>query len=37
VTCHKCGLASTVAAAVETALKSGLVKKLSDHRVVQGS
>jgi hypothetical protein len=36
VTCHKCGLVCTVATAVETALASGAVKKLSDHRVVQG-
>ena len=35
VTCHKCGEACTVAAAVATALASGAVKKLSDHRVVQ--
>ena len=35
VTCHKCGHACTVEAAVATALKSGTVKKLSDHRVVQ--
>jgi hypothetical protein len=27
----------TVAEAVTTALKSGVVKKLSDHRVVQGN
>jgi hypothetical protein len=37
VTCHKCGHACTVEVAVTTALKSGVVKKLSDHRVVQGS
>jgi hypothetical protein len=37
VTCHKCGRISTVEEAVLTALKSGAVKKLSDHRVVQGS
>ena len=37
VTCHKCGHVCTVEAAVATALKSGVVKKLSDHRVVQGS
>ena len=37
VTCHKCGHVCTVAAAVATALESGAVKKLSDHRVVQGS
>ena len=36
VTCHKCGQMCTVVAAVETALDSGSVKKLSDHRVVQG-
>ncbi len=34
VTCHNCGQACTVATAVETALASGAVKKLSDHRVV---
>ncbi len=37
VTCHKCGHACSVEAAVVTALKSGVVKKLSDHRVVQDS
>ena len=37
VTCHKCGHVCTVDVAVTTALKSGVVKKLSDHRVVQGS
>ena len=37
VTCHKCGHVCTVDVAVPTALKSGVVKKLSDHRVVQGS
>jgi hypothetical protein len=37
VTCHKCGQACTVETAVATALKSGAVKKLSDHRVVQNS
>jgi hypothetical protein len=36
VTCHKCGHECTVEAAVLTALKSGVVKKLSDHRVVHG-
>jgi uncharacterized Zn-binding protein involved in type VI secretion len=36
VTCHKCGHACTVKTAVETALASGAVKKLSDHRVVHG-
>jgi len=36
VTCHKCGHVCTVDEAVVTALKSGVVKKLSDHRVVQG-
>lgn len=36
VTCHKCGTACTAAVAIETALKSGAVKKLSDHRIVQG-
>jgi hypothetical protein len=35
VTCHKCGQACSVETAVATALKSGVVKKLSDHRVVQ--
>ena len=35
VTCHKCGHVTTVGTAVETALGSGTVKKLSDHRVVQ--
>lgn len=34
VTCHKCGETCTVADAVATALESGAVKKLSDHRVV---
>ena len=37
VTCHKCGHVCTVEAAVLTALASGTVKKLSDHRVVQGN
>jgi uncharacterized protein (DUF983 family) len=37
VTCHKCGHVCTVEEAVATAIKSGVVKKLSDHRVVQGS
>jgi hypothetical protein len=36
VTCHKCGNVCTVTLAVTTALESGAVKKLSDHRVVQG-
>ncbi|MPZ38269.1 MAG: hypothetical protein GEU95_09395 [Rhizobiales bacterium] len=36
VTCHKCGHVCTVAEAVDAGLKSGVVKKLSDHRVVQG-
>ena len=36
VTCHKCKQACSVEDAVETALDSGSVKKLSDHRVVQG-
>ena len=35
VTCHQCGQACTVADAVATALETGAVKKLSDHRVVQ--
>ena len=37
VTCHKCGQVCTVEEAVAAGLKSGVVKKLSDHRVVQGS
>jgi hypothetical protein len=37
VTCHKCGHECTVETAVATGLKSGVVKKLSDHRVVQGN
>jgi hypothetical protein len=37
VTCHNCGHACTVKTAVETALASGAVKKLGDHRVVHGS
>jgi hypothetical protein len=36
VTCHKCGNVCSVEVAVATALKSGVVKKLSDHRVVGG-
>jgi transcription elongation factor Elf1 len=36
VCCHKCGQVCTVETAVATALESGTVKKLSDHRVVQG-
>ena len=36
VTCHKCGHTCSVAEAVATALASGTVKKLSDHRVVGG-
>ena len=36
VACHKCGHTCTVAEAVATALESGMVKKLSDHRVVGG-
>ena len=35
VACHKCGNICTVEVAVTTALKSGAVKKLSDHRVVE--
>ena len=35
VTCHKCGHVCTVEAAASAGLKSGAVKKLSDHRVVQ--
>ena len=37
VTCHKCAHVCTVDVSVATALKSGVVKKLSDLRVVQGS
>lgn len=36
VTCHKCRETCSVTDAVDTALESGAVKKLSDHRVVQG-
>ena len=36
ITCPKCRRICTVAVAVETALGAGAVKKLSDHRVVQG-
>jgi hypothetical protein len=36
LTCHKCRQVCSVELAVQTALKSGAVKKLSDHRVVQG-
>jgi hypothetical protein len=36
LTCHKCGEVCSVELAVQTALQSGAVKKLSDHRVVQG-
>ena len=35
VTCHKCAHVCTVDVAIHTALQSGVVKKLSDHRVVQ--
>jgi hypothetical protein len=35
VTCHKCGQSCTAEEAVATALRSGAIKKLSDHRVVQ--
>ena len=35
VTCHKCANVCTVETAIHTALQSGVVKKLSDHRVVQ--
>jgi hypothetical protein len=35
--CHKCGEVCSVELAVQTALSSGAVRKLSDHRVVQGS
>jgi hypothetical protein len=35
VTCHKCGQTCSVEVAITTALESGVVKKLSDHRVVQ--
>ena len=34
LTCHKCGQVATVAEAVRTGLEAGVVKKLSDHRVV---
>jgi uncharacterized protein (DUF983 family) len=34
VTCHKCGHTCSVQDAVATAMQSGSVKKLSDHRVV---
>jgi hypothetical protein len=34
VTCYKCGHVCTVEAAVTTALDTGAVKKLSDHRVI---
>ena len=37
LTCHKCAHVCTAEVAVLTALKSGVVKKLSDHRVVQGN
>jgi hypothetical protein len=37
LTCHHCRQVCSVELAVQTALKSGAVKKLSDHRVVQGS
>lgn len=37
LTCHACGQVCSVELAVQTALKAGAVKKLSDHRVVQGS
>jgi hypothetical protein len=37
VACHKCGNICTVKVAVTTALQSGAVKKLSDHRVVEAS
>jgi len=36
VICHKCKQTCSVEDAVETALDAGSVKKLSDHRVVQG-
>ena len=36
LTCHKCGQVCTAEVAVQTALRSGAIKKLSDHRVVQG-
>ncbi len=36
LTCHKCRHECTVEAAVLTALAAGVVKKLSDHRVVGG-
>jgi len=34
VTCHKCGQTCSVEEAVDAALDSNTVKKLSDHRVV---
>jgi hypothetical protein len=37
VTCHKCGHVCSVEDAVTTALRSGAVKKLSDHRVVEAT
>ncbi len=36
LTCHKCKHECSVEAAVLTALEAGVVKKLSDHRVVGG-
>ena len=36
VTCHKCGHTCSVEDAVATAMESGMVRKLSDHRVVSG-
>ena len=35
VTCHMCGHVCSVELAIATAMKSGVVKELSDHRVVQ--
>jgi len=37
LTCHKCGHVATVEDAVRTGLADGVVKKLSDHRVVQNN
>jgi uncharacterized Zn-binding protein involved in type VI secretion len=36
VACHKCGQTCSVEDAIETAIDADSVKKLSDHRVVQG-
>ena len=37
LTCHKCGHVATVEDAVRTGLAHGVVKKLSDHRIVQSN